>query len=276
MYWTKMRLTGLYEIDLYKDGASPSDPFIFTGADGLGPNDVANSISNPLNQQSFLQGSQVQPRFPVIGVGLNPDWSSNITASDLRTKIYGLLTPPRNHVLKLQLMNNTVVVAETWGYVKRVEINPFTKDPQVQISMDCIPKYLESPTVLSIDTDDFDPLLFTIENAGNAPSGFEMKVAFTGSLSALELRYWPDTEETGPFMRLEAPFESGDVITIDTHPGSRKIVRNFAEGYTEPLIAALVRGSSWFELNGGTNRFFFSSPDIDFRTFTYTPKYWGI
>lgn len=268
MYFTKIRLNGLSVVDLPIVGALPSDQFILKSADGLGPPEVDVSIADTLHAGGIYQGRRPHSRELVFHIGLNPNYGINQSVSDLRTTLYGMLTPGYIDNVTVSIMNDTAIVAKTTSYVKKLEINPFSKDPEVQLTMSCLQQYFEalSPLYLTIPS----KVAPAIDNIGTAPAGFHMEVIFTANHSV-----WTLSDASGKKMQITYTFITGDKLVIDTRPGHRGIwvVRG---GTTTNIIYALSTDSIWYMLHGGNNVFITSSQAFNWDDVYYLPQYWGI
>jgi hypothetical protein len=268
MHFTKLRFNGLTVVDFPIVNALPSDLFILKNVDGLGPPEVDVSIADTLNAGGVYQGRRPQSREIVALVGLNPDYSTGQTASDLRTSLYGMLTPGYADNITIQIMDDDDVIAETTGYVSKLEINPFSKDPEVQVTVACLQQYLLAPEILFIEP--ADKAVVEIENVGTAPAGFHMEFIFTDDVSAFSL-----TDPSFKELRFIFDFLTGDMLQIDTRPGFRGVWLTRA-GDTTNIIYSLVTDSVWYMLHGGLNTFNTSSQDFDWGDVYYQPQYWGI
>lgn len=268
MYFTKIRLKGLNSVDLPIVDALPSDRYILKNASGLGPPEVDVSVVNTLNAGAFYQGRRPQPREVVIHVGLNPNYNSNQTVSQLREVLYGLLTPGTVDEVRIEIMEESTVLFYTLGHVKNLEIAPFTATPEVQITIACHQQYLEATSDLYIDP---GPLDFpTIDNIGTAPAGFRMEVVFTSPTNV-----WSISDDIGRTMKFDYSFTTGDILTIDTRPGYRGIWRT-RSGFTLSIIYSLSVESTWHMLHGGDNLFATNLQNFTWGDVFYRPSYWGI
>lgn len=265
---TKVRLNGLTVVDLPIEGALPSDKYILKGLDGVGPPDLDVALGDTLFGDAVFQGRQAQGREIVGLIGLNPDFGSSESAADLRSNLYGMITPGYGEAITVQFMNVDAIVAETTGYVRRLEINPFSKDPEVQITVACVERQLVAPDVVFLDpTDKTDP---EILNEGTAPAGFHMEVIFTGALAS-----WSLEDVTGLYeMNVVYAFAVGDMLEIDTRPGHRGIWVTHL-GVRKNIIWALQAGP-WFMLHGDSNIFHTSSAAFNWGDVYYQPRFWGI
>lgn len=268
MYYTKVQLIGLSTVDLPIINVDTVDPYILTNAEGLGPPEVDVSIQNTLNAGGFYQGRRPQSREVVLRVGLNPNFSVGQTAADLRTELYGLLTPGYLDNVTIRIMNEATVLATTVGYVKKLEIVPFNAEPEVQITIACIELYFQAPSLLYVSpTVKSAPV---IDNVGTAPAGFYMKIVFTSNVTN-----WTLSHVSGAKMQLTYSFLTNDELVIDTRPGYRGVwlKRGLA---TTNIIYALSADSIWFMLHGGENTFATSSSAFNWGDVYYRPQYWGV
>ena len=268
MRFTKIRLTGLTAIEFPIVGALPTDPYILKAADGLGPPEVDVSIVDTLNAGGYYQGRRPQNREVVLRVGLNPDYGSDQTAADLRTVLYGMLTPGSSDSVLLEIINNTTVLATTTGYLKKLEIVPFSKDTEVQLTIACTSPYLQAVDRLYVDPGSTSAP--AINNVGTAPTGFKMSLQFTTALAS-----WSLTDAAGKKIEFVHDFLANDILTFDTRAGSRTIELT-RDLVTTKIIAALTSDSMWLSLYGGNNVFATSDPNFTWGDVYYLPQYWGI
>lgn len=269
MKFTKIRLVGLHTIDLPLVGALPSDPYILKASDGLGPPEIDVMLAETRNEESVYQGSRTHGREPVIRIGLNPDHGVGQTASDLRSSMYGLLTPGPSGDIRLEVVDGETVVAQTHGHAKRLETVPFSETPEVQLTMACLESYLQDPNVLYLDPGGSQSAP-EILNTGTAPTGFHMEVIFTANLSS-----WSLIDVNGQKMEFDYDFLSGDKLAIDTRGGHRGIWLT-RDDVTTSILYSLAPGSVWHRLHGGNNVFATSSSSFTWADVFFRPQYWGI
>lgn len=269
MKFTKIRLVGLYTTELAKENALPSDPYILKGADGLGPPEIDVMLAETVVGDPIYQGSKPQNREPVIRIGLNPDHGVGQTAAEMRTSLYGLLTPGPTGSITMELVDGDTVVATTPGYAKRLEIAPFSDTPEVQLTMACIRPYLDAPNVLYV-TPGGSQSAPELINAGTAPTGFRMEVLLNEAMPG-----WSIFDAVGKKMEFDYDFVANDKLAFDTRPGSRGVWLT-RDLLTSSILHALVSGSSWLNLHGGVNRFTTSSPAFEWGDVYFRPQYWGV
>jgi len=271
MKFTSINLVGLTTIELPIIGASMSDPYILKTADGLGPPVVDVSISNTLFQGGIFQGSRPQNREITMLVKTNPNYSINQTSEDLRTELYGLLTPGLSEEIIFELRNDGVLVATTSGYIKRIEPSLFSKEPQVQIVLSCLGPYFTNMDGINQDLGTLSKSDPIIENVGTASSGFYIKLTFTSPVSSWTIY----NEDQSKKMLLEKSFITGESLIIDTRSRYRRIY-NIKSGTTYTMLYALSSDSDWLKLHGGVNTFSTSSQNFNWDQVYFRPQYWGV
>jgi hypothetical protein len=270
MKFDKIRLKGLYDIDLQIQGLSPSASYILKAADGLGPPDVT-----VYNMKEIYLGREPVDREIVLRVGLNPDYAAGERVSDLREKLYGLLTPGINDEVTVQfLLNNNAIIAVIKGQIRQMPINPFSDEPEMQIVIACYGSFLLAPAQIAapLPANSGVP---TINNIGSGPAGFKFNVTINSQRGFWWLKRGAGTAQE-QLMQVNYVFLADDVLKISTEPGNRFIllVRN---GVTSNIIDGLSTDSTWLMLHGGLNSFTTLGPSIqDFTLIAYTPRFWGI
>lgn len=268
MQITKIRLDGRTNIDLPIFGLRHSSRYIVKQVDGLGPPEVDVRID-----QHLYLGRQPADREIVLRVGLNPEYATGETPASMRQDLYGLLTPGASDLIAVKLMNGPNILMQQSGAVKNIEINPFAKDPEVQITIDCLTSYFAAPAQVT-----FVPPLrstFTVPYAGTVSTGFYLELDITYDWDTFSL-YASEEGESGPKMRLDTTkFNDGDTLVIDTRTG-RKGVKLLRGATTIRILDALSDDSIWFQLHPGDNTFWTSRQSFDWGQIIFTPLYWGI
>ena len=280
MKWDKLRLVGATNVDLPVLGADPSGPFILKGVDGLDPPPVDVAFARARGQRGVRQKRTPQYRQIVAEIGLQPDYNTGQTSADLRNTLYGLLTPKYDQMVKAQIMLGTSVIAEAQGDISNLEASIFTKDPEVQASLDCDSAYLIAPTAINqLPTRSIvsGQTALDITNPGDAPTGFYIRFTLQETLSG-SLRLSEDSA-FGRTIEISGPHAAGDTILIDTRPGQRKVSRiPSGQSGEVSILNNVVEGSPWLMLHGGANRLLLNATLFDWYSqgFTHTPMYWGV
>lgn len=267
-----VRLSGLTDIDLPIFGVTPNDPYQVTNIDGLGPPELDVLLAENHAPGGIFVNRRSQGRQIVARIGLNPDYKIGQDVSDLRYYLYGLLSPgvdPQNQSIKVSLLNSNVPVVDTTGYVKRIEIVPFNKKPEVQITIDCLGPYLEEPDLIELTPP--ESITWTVTNYGRAPTGVKFEVEFTQTLSTFSIAI-----QNGTSMTFQADFQVGDQLVVDTNEATRFVGLRRAGSFIL-YLEMLTAESKWLVLHGGEHTFQTSDPaEFNWNLFEYRNRYWGI
>lgn len=277
-----LRFIGASSVDFPIIGADASGPFVLKGADGLGPTEVNVRLARTTFEQALYQGKSAALRQITVVVGLQPDWDTGQTAEELRTILYGLLTPRYNQLVRVEISHNGIVQGYAQGQVAKMEPSLFSKDPAVQIVISCDYPYLLDPYTIQQEPAQSTVSgirAFDILNQGTAPAGFKAGFILRSNVgTTLTLT---DSDPRGQKMEIKGiNWVSGDKFLIDTRPGSRGVWRGAAGG---PFISVLnnmnAAVSEWIHLYGGTNTLLLNTTafdwDPDFK-FLHQPAYWGV
>lgn len=279
MKWNKLRLVGVNNVDLPVLGADPSGPFILKGVEGLDPPPVDISIAKVRGQRGVRRLKEPQYRQIVALVGLQPEWDSGQSSSDLRSQMYGLLEPKYGAASKAQIMLDDTVICEAEGDVSNIDASIFSKDPEVQVTLDCDYAYLLAPSeVLQTPTRTTDGAytILDIENEGDAPAGFRIEFTLQQAVSHIVLQ---DYYIFGRSMTISGPHAAGDAFIIDTRAGSRKISKiNSGQTQERSVLNDLSPGSQWLTLHQGDNKLRLNVVTFDWRPlpFLHRPMWQGV
>lgn len=262
MDFNKINLNGLYTIELPLEGLDQTANYILKAADGLGPPSVAPRIS-----QGVYHGKSVVERQIVLKIGLEPDWASGQRVGQLRDQLYGLLTPGVSDVITVELLLDSTVVANVKGQVSQMEINPFTREPEMAVTIDCYTPYLSAPA--AIDLVPTSRSVPTILNEGTAPAGFTAELTFTAARDSWSLIRGSEQ------IRFDYSFAVDDILQFGTIEGNRYAQRKRGSS-TVSILSSIASDFSWMQLHGGLNSFTVSPVVYEWGTVRYTPQYWGV
>lgn len=269
-----IRLIGLTTIDFPIIGGSSREPFQITSASGLGPPELEVLLSETQAPGGIFINRIAQGRQIVLRAGLNPDYKIGQTVSDLRYKLYGLLSPgtnPKNQSINTQLLLDNIPQVEVSGYVSRIEIVPFNKEPEVQITISCLGPYLNSPEYTSIEDIPEDDSNWSINNIGLAPTGVNFEVRFTKETSAFTIQII-----NSGIMRFYSDFKVDDILVVNTSETNRFVGVKDTNGYKK-YMEVLAPDSDWLILHGGVHDIQTSDPSyFTWVRFGYRIRYWGI
>lgn len=277
-----IRFIGGSSVDFPIFGVEASGPFVLKGADGLGPPEVTVRLARTVLEKAIYQGKYPNPRQIIATVGLQPNWDVGQTPEELRTILYGLLTPKYGNLVRCEIISNGAVKAFAQGQVSKLEPALFTKDPAVQITMACDYGYLLAPSTVvqePVQSTVGGIRAFDVVNDGTAPSGF--LAGFILRANVGNTLVLSDENPLGQKFQVDGiNWVSGDRFVIDTRPGSRGVWRGPGGG---ALISVLnnmnAAVSEWMYLYGGDNKLTINTAAFDWDPaykFAHQPAYWGV
>lgn len=139
-------------LPLTDGGRAETDLLQIRNIDGLDPvkASVNTSPFGAVDGASYT-GSSVLTRNIVLTIGLKPDWDV-WTFEKLRRLVYQYFMPKRQ--TRLVFYSDDLVPVEISGVVESCEVNQFSKDPEMQVSIICPDPYFTAlePVVLTGQT----------------------------------------------------------------------------------------------------------------------------
>lgn len=277
-----LRFIGAESVDFPIIGVDPSGPFVLKGAEGLDAPEVTVRLARTVLERAVYQGKSVAPRQIIAVVGLQADWNAGQTADELRTILYGLLTPKYGAMLRVEILYEGEVQAYAQGQLSRMEAAIFTKEPAVQITMNCDYGYLLDPDIITqepVQSSFGAGRAFIVENEGTAPSGFKMGVVLKANVgTTLTLS---DENPLGQKLQIVGVnWLANDKFVVDTRPGTRGIWRGPGGGALVSVINNMNAAvSEWIYLYGGNNKLVISTTSFQWEPsirFVHQPAYWGV
>jgi hypothetical protein len=267
-------LLGTKTLDLPIVTVDPQSSYILKDVIGLGPPEINVAMLETLSQGGIHQLSKALSREVVMRIRLNPDYSLSETVADLRNSLYGFLSvgkaplPP----MYIKLLSGINTVAQIQAYIKKFEIVPFAKEPEVQVTFACVKSFLEGPAQIEINTGTLDTLNPQIDNTGTAPTGFYMQLTFSDPSEYFSIT---SSDDISLAISIGYSFQTGDVLTIDTQPGTRYVGRT-RSGSGLDLYNELDSDAVWLTLQAGINGFICDPISFAWNDVHFTPQYWGI
>jgi hypothetical protein len=265
-------------------GDESSDPIQIKNIDGLGPvNANINTTQYASQDDSEYNGSNTGNRNIVITVGLNPNWLDQ-TPESLRQALYAYFMPKNQVTLRFSSTHMATVQID--GIVESCTPNPFSKDPEMIISVIC-PKSAFVATSATIVTGvtgalpDMTPTPIVYQ--GTLPAGFVLDVAITTIPTATadmvngELRVLNENPDLELFI-VTATVSSTTNLELSTVTGN-KYVRaiDVASGAETSILGKQAAGSSWLQLDEGINNFrVVSAQPGQFWSLEYFARYGGL
>lgn len=234
---------------------------------------------------TFVNAS-VNPRNLVLTLQLQGDVEVN------RQKLYETFKIKQKGTV---IYTSERIQAQVEAYVEALEIPPMSWPVKAMISLLCPQPYFEALEDILADISFIEstfafPLQLT-------ESGIEMGIVVPseavnlfnpGQLSVgMKIRYTANGEvvnpklintQTSEFIELQTTMLAGDVLTITTEVGKKRIER-IRNGETANLFNTLVLGSTFLKLEEGDNVLYATSNSGSsslFTEITFRPKYSGV
>lgn len=267
-----IRVAGDVNVDFSLRQARPTDSYILREAEGITAPEFNMQIANTLYQGGVFQNRQSINRQVVLNIRLNPNYGAGETVKSLRQNLYKMLSPRWKQPVRVQLMLAGTVVAEVEGHVSGMPMNPFVKDPEVQITIDCLSACWFAPTPVNYVPD--SPSFPTIDYEGTAPVGFWMQIQYPQNSNNFEIHHIDNPFEK---IKVAMTFYQNDILSIDTRPGLRSVLLT-RNAVTTSVLSALTEDSKWIELYEGTNELraiTVATAGISWLGVSYVPQWWG-
>lgn len=229
---------------------------------GLGPvdADIITSALGMVDGEKY-NGSRVGKRNIVLTVYI----SGNVEANRIRLYQY---FAPKSHVKLFYKNNSREVYAE--GYVESNEPNQFEANSFNQISIICPRPYLSAIEAIVQDISnviDAFEFPFAIEEEGielsTLDGGGFANMHNSGDVSTGAIfRVFAQSEVVGPniynaitneFFKLSGALEAGDLLTINTNAGNKRLTITKSTGEVVNVLHRRAAGSTWLQLAVGDN-----------------------
>jgi Phage tail protein len=225
--------------------------------DGLDPVKASINTSpfGSVDGSSYV-GSSVISRNIVLTLHPNPDWHT-WTYESLRKLLYSYFMPKRS--VRLVFYSDDMDPVEISGYVESVEVNMFTKDPDLVVSVICPDPYFSSvnPVVATGQTVRSGGTVTVIDYDGTIEAGMNVKVTHVATPVPTDIAI----QIGDPILTNFAVFASVDAQTYfeTSSIPMKKYVQNVGIG--SGVITNLLNkihiqeGSLWPSLQPGENEF---------------------
>ena len=222
-------------------------------------------------------GSSVLTRNIVLTLHPNPDWNT-WTFESLRRLLYSYFMPKR--ATRLVFLSDDMIPVEISGIVESVAVNPFSKDPEILVSIVCPDPYFIAvePTVITGQTTRPGGELEIIEYNGTIESGMNVIVTAVTAPNPTWIAVWtgPDT----PYIWTDCTVTNSMYFEMNSI-AMRKYVQNveIGTGIITNLLsrAKIEQGSTWVTLQPGENEFAVTSDaGVQDWTLTFFERFGGL
>lgn len=198
-------------------------------------------------------GSSVVARNIVLTLHPNPDWKT-YTYESLRKLVYSYFMPKRK--VKLVFVSDDAPTVEISGIVEDVQVNMFSKDPELLVSIICPDPYFTAVTPVVINGQTVSSRLefpIEIDYAGSIEAGVHLKVTYLGGAAPANIGI-----QVGgtPILALgvAATVSASMYFELNSLP-MQKFVQNvtIGSGVITNLLSKVIEGSQWPVLQPGEN-----------------------
>lgn len=265
--------------DLNLDSSAGENGYILKDALGLGPPNFIAVVEGYDIYGTPIMGSVPDKRDIILKIALNPLMGQSY--SFLRDNLYKFI----NRKVFVKLMNDSIVVAQTTGYIQKFEAVHFSDKPEIQLTIECEAGELSSPhnTNIPLSTLDTDHPIINYED-GTAPTGLNLQFTYTATENGTGFtilnhsKFWySGVSDVYTMFDLTFEFLTNDVITIATHPGEKRITL-FRDPDTFDIAGYINAGAVWPKLYTGVNTFewTFDASWMEWNSASYVPRFWGV
>lgn len=263
--------------DLNVDASAGENGYVLISATGLGPPDLIAIVEGFDSTGIPIMGHAAQKRDIVLKIGLDPGLGQSY--GQLRDALYRMIS----RSVLFSLMDESLILAQTTGYIRQVEPVHFSNAPEIQITIECNDGDFSAPFPVDIPLATLNTLHPVINyEDGTAPTGLQLQFTVTANTASFTIshhsEFWhADPGDVNNIFLLTYAFLTGDVITISTQPKEKTITRLRA-GVTLDLAGYINAGAVWPKLYSGVNAFdwTFASSWMTWTSANYIPKYWGV
>jgi hypothetical protein len=262
---------------LDENGRPETDLIQIRNIDGLDPvkASVSTSPRGSIDGSTYT-GSNVPARNIVLTIHANPDWLT-WTFEKLRGLLYQYFMPKRP--VRLVFESDNMESVEISGIVESVSANPFSKDPEFQVSIICPDPYFTAvdPTVVTGQTIRAGGTATVVSYPGTIESGIVIKVDYTSGTNPTSIGIQLGDPSLGYF-NVDAGVDSNTYFEVSSVP-MQKYVQSvgLGSGVITNLLSDVEDGSTWAILQPGDNDFsVVTDQGMQDWTLTFYPRYGGL
>lgn len=233
----------------------------------------ATIVSSGYAQQDGVQyqSSRREARNVVMKLKYEPSLGSK-TVKQLRKALYDFFMPKTP--VTLRFFDDEEDLVEIQGRVESFDSPLFAEDPTADISIICpLPSFYDpTPTLVSHSTVS-DSTEFVLDYEGSDETGIIFKMMVDRPLTSFTIYHRrPDNSQMA--QEFDGSLIAGDVLTINTNPGSKGAILTTA-GVDISVLYWIT--TNWIELAPGLNNFrvYAEGAAVPF-TIEYATKYGGL
>jgi len=265
-------------VDLQLNPLAGQNGYLIKNSVGLGPTEITAVVVGFDSNGVPIKDAEIQDREIVLRIGLTS--SRGLSVSYLRDELYKF----QSKAVVVSFMDESITIAQTKGFIRNFETLHFSKEPEVQLTIECEDGYLYGPEAIDIPVDGFLNSEHPIINytPGTAPTGFEMTFLIGTEFSDFTIsnhaKAWHSgSGEVSNVFTITYEFQEDDMFVLSTRPEDRRATLKRGETYYD-LAGFVNSGAVWPKLYPGVNTFdwTFSEFQATISKATYIPRYWGV
>lgn len=215
----------------------------------------------------------------VIRTVLNPIFHVSEGVSEIRDRIYRLISSDRSGQLDLYFRSGSAIVCHIKGMVTKMEVAHFSRTPELQITVKCEDPMFRSVAPVDIPQAELptsNPISLT-DDLGNAPHGFSFKVRFTASTSTFVIQDHATTPDWQWEVTPATAFATDDELHFSSEYGAKRVFWNKDVGTDIELLDKVESGSVWPQIFPGENVLYFMQiANFDWLELNFYAAYWGL
>jgi Phage tail protein len=256
--------------------AAHNPGYVIKNIDGLGPiKATITSTSMAQVDGSQKQSSRRDIRNITAKLGFSPDYRTN-TVHTLRQALYSYLLPKTDITMGFYI--DDVLTMLSSGTVEDLDDTArFSAEPEMDLSVICYdPDFVAPASVRTTGSTVNTTTTVAVPYTGSSPAGVIFTLNANHSLTGFTL-YMTHQDNTQEKLDVTGvSIASGDVVTVNTIPGSKGITLNHS-GTKTSLLYGVDPASQWLTLKTGANAFRCTAATTGVPyTLDYTAKYAGL
>jgi len=270
-------------------------PYQVRSMTGLDAEEIINQfVGNPADDDFGFHIPKLAKRELTLLLGLNPDWSTGATFSDLRDELYKLIGSCPSGMVYVRFNYGTSeddshVTAVLLGRISKVEANHFVERPEVQLTVLAEDQpMLQAPLITNVvpswdyQTGLDDTLVKVTDEDSTAGHGLQAQFSFSGASTNFKLVGMENL--AGLVFEIDDfNFLSGDDLYISSLPDNRFAYVDRSGAITH-LVDKITADSVWPLLLPGDNYYtwFDGTPDeglssvIAWEDLAWYSTFWGV
>ena len=233
---------------------------------------VSAGFANQDGEQFY--SSRREARNIKLTLGLAPDYASD-SVQDLRRQVYAYLMPKKQVLLSFYMDDGLNV--NILGIVETLETPLFSRDPSVVVSIMCYDPDFVDPDVVTITGSSTNGVTeVTVNYDGSVETGVQFQMNINQTLDQFTV-YHRAPDGTTRFLTFVSAMVNGEVINIDTRPGTKQALSTLT-GTTKSVLYGVSPRSNWLQLEPGPNylRFYVNKVTPVTWSLDYYTRYGGL